>query len=138
MFDGSKKLDGERNVDQSVGLVSQETRTVLTTNFLRTPKLWKWSTDAEKSEEQNCSCTDDNRRYCEKIGHHELQATYAEEECYIPREELINKILQRWRNHITFQSSTFDTIARRKLIEDQNTILELSGRVQELQNKTIV
>ena len=34
-----------------------------------------------------------------------------------------------------FQSSTFDTIARRKLIEDQNTILELSGRVQELQNE---
>ena len=29
----------------------------------------------------------------------------------------------------------FDTIARRKLIEDQNTILELSGRVQELQNE---
>ena len=34
-----------------------------------------------------------------------------------------------------FQSSTFDTIARRKLIEDQNTILELSGRLQELQNE---
>ena len=34
-----------------------------------------------------------------------------------------------------FQSSTFDTIARRKLIEDQNTILKLSGRVQELQNE---
>ena len=34
-----------------------------------------------------------------------------------------------------FQSSTFDTIARRKLMEDQNTILELSGRVQELQNE---
>ena len=34
-----------------------------------------------------------------------------------------------------FQSSTFDTIARRKLIEDQNTILELSCRVQELQNE---
>ena len=34
-----------------------------------------------------------------------------------------------------FQSSTFDTIARRKLIEDQNTILGLSGRVQELQNE---
>ena len=33
-----------------------------------------------------------------------------------------------------FQSSTFDTIARRKLVEDQNTILELSGRIQELQN----
>ena len=34
-----------------------------------------------------------------------------------------------------FQSSTFDTIARRKLIEYQNTILVLSGRVQELQNE---
>ena len=34
-----------------------------------------------------------------------------------------------------FQSSTFDTIARRKLIEDQNTILELSGRIQDLQNE---
>ena len=34
-----------------------------------------------------------------------------------------------------FQSSNFDTIARRKLIEDQNTILELSGRIQELQNE---
>ena len=34
-----------------------------------------------------------------------------------------------------FQSSTFDALARRKLIEDQNTVLELSGRVQELQNE---
>ena len=34
-----------------------------------------------------------------------------------------------------FQSSAFDTVARRKFIEDQNTILELSGRVQELQNE---
>ena len=34
-----------------------------------------------------------------------------------------------------FQSAIFDKIARRKLIEDQNTILELSGRVQELQNE---
>ena len=34
-----------------------------------------------------------------------------------------------------FQSSALDTMARRKFIEDQNTILELSGRVQELQNE---
>ena len=34
-----------------------------------------------------------------------------------------------------FQSSTFETLARRKLIEDQNTILELSGRVQERQSE---
>ena len=34
-----------------------------------------------------------------------------------------------------FQSSAFDTIARPKLIEDQNTIMESTGRVQELQNE---
>ena len=33
-----------------------------------------------------------------------------------------------------FQSSTFDTIARRKLVEYQDTILELTGKIQELQN----
>ena len=34
-----------------------------------------------------------------------------------------------------FQSSTFDTMARRRLVEDQNMFLELSGRIQELQNE---
>ena len=34
-----------------------------------------------------------------------------------------------------FQSSAFDTMARRKFVEDQFSILELSGRVQELQNE---
>ena len=34
-----------------------------------------------------------------------------------------------------FQSSTFDTVARRRLVEDQDTILELSGKIQELQNE---
>ena len=36
-----------------------------------------------------------------------------------------------------FQSSTFDTIARRRLVEDQDTVLELSGKIQELQNEII-
>ena len=34
-----------------------------------------------------------------------------------------------------FQSSTFDTIARRKLVEDRDTILELTGKIQEVQNE---
>ena len=34
-----------------------------------------------------------------------------------------------------FQSSTFDTTARRRLIEDRGTILELTGKIQELQNE---
>ena len=34
-----------------------------------------------------------------------------------------------------FQGSTFDTIARRSLVEDQDTIFELTGKIQELQNE---
>ena len=33
-----------------------------------------------------------------------------------------------------FQGSTFGTLARRRLVEDQDTILELTGKIQELQN----
>ena len=35
-----------------------------------------------------------------------------------------------------FQSSTFGPIARRRLVEDQDTILGLTGKLQELQNET--
>ena len=34
-----------------------------------------------------------------------------------------------------FQGSTFDTISRRKLVQDRDTILELTGKIQELQNE---
>ena len=81
----------------------------------------------------------------EKVGHRELQAAHAEEERRLQRDELWQpklEFLEAHQQSLTemeefrkFQSSTFDTLARRKLIEDQNTILELSGRVQELQNE---
>ena len=38
----------------------------------------------------------------------------------------------KWKR---FQGSTFDTIAGRRLVEDQDTILELTGKIQELQNE---
>ena len=69
----------------------------------------------------------------------------AEEERRILREELWRQqmdfrevhqqSLTEMEESRKFQSSTFDTLARRKLVEDQNTILELSGRVHELQNE---
>ena len=34
-----------------------------------------------------------------------------------------------------FQSSTFDTSARRRLVEDRDTVLELTGKIQELQTE---
>ena len=80
--------------------------------------------------------------YCEKLGHRELQAR-TEEDRRILRElrrqqldfrEAHQQSLTEMEELRKFQSSTFDTIARRKLIEDQNTILE-PRRLQELQMK---
>ena len=49
--------------------------------------------------------------------------------------EAHDKSLNEMEELKKFQSSTFDTIARRKLIEDQDTIVELIGKIQELQNE---
>ena len=35
-----------------------------------------------------------------------------------------------------FQGSTFDTISIRKLIKDRDTLLELTGKIQKLQNES--
>ena len=80
---------------------------------------------------------------CEKVSHHELQAARAEQDRQILQEEswrqqkdfreVHQQNLTEMEDLRKFQSSTFDTHA--KLIEDQNTIMELSGRLQELQNE---
>ena len=80
-----------------------------------------------------------------RVSHHELQAAQAEGERRILQGQLWQQKLEfreaRQRSLTEmeelrkFQSSAFDTIARRKFIEDQNTILELSGRVKALQNE---
>ena len=83
--------------------------------------------------------------YCEKICHHELQAAHAEEERRILREELLRQQqdfrevhqqdLIKMKELQKFQNSTFDEFIRQKFIEDQKIIMELSGRLQELQNE---
>ena len=100
------------------------------------------------SSAQNRTLFDEQRQMiiaecCEKISHHELQAGRAEQERQILQEELwrqqkdfreVHKqSLTEMEELRKFQSSTFETHA--KLIEDQNTIMELSGRLQELQNE---
>ena len=82
---------------------------------------------------------------CEKVSHHEFQATRAEQERKILQEELWRQqqdFREVHQQNLTemeelrkFQSSTIDTLTRQKLIEDQNTVMELSGRLQELQNE---
>ena len=83
--------------------------------------------------------------YCEKVSHHELQTARAGQERQILQEEVWRQqkdfrefhqqSLTEMEELRKFQISTFDTLARRKLIEDQNTIMESSGRLQELQNE---
>ena len=49
--------------------------------------------------------------------------------------EAHDKSLKEMEELKRFQGSTFDTIARRKFVEDRDTILELTGKTQELQNE---
>ena len=81
---------------------------------------------------------------CKKVSHHEFQAASS-------RTRTSNSTRRSWRQqqdfrgvhqqNLTemeelrkFQSSAFDTLTQQKF-EDQNTIMELSGRLQELQNE---
>ena len=47
-------------------------------------------------------------------------------------EQSLNEMLELKR----FQGSTFDTVSKRNLVEDRETILELTGKIQELQNES--
>ena len=156
VFDRAGKPAGERDVDQSIGFGVTRNTYSAHSKFSVTSQAEKVVDRSGKPEERNSSnaqigtLLDEQRqmiisKYCEKTGQHELRAAHAEEERRTPREELWRQQMDFREVHqqnLTemeelriFQSSTFDTIARRKLIEDQNTILELSGRVQEVQNE---
>ena len=83
--------------------------------------------------------------YCEKVSHHELLAAQAEHERRILQGELLRQQqdfrevhqqdLIKMKEFQKFQNSTFDEFTRQKFIEDQKIIMELSGRLQELQNE---
>ena len=83
--------------------------------------------------------------YCEKVLHHESLAAQAEQERRILQEELLRQQqdfrevhqqdLLKMKELQEFQNSTFDEFTKQKFIEDQKIIMELSGRLQELQNE---
>ena len=83
--------------------------------------------------------------YCEKVSHHELLAAQAEHERRILQGELLRQQqdfrevhqqdLKKMKELQKFQNSTFDEFTRQKFIEDQKILMELSGRLQELQNE---
>ena len=84
---------------------------------------------------------------CEKVSHHELLAAQAEQERRILQGALLRQQqdfrevhqqdLTKMKELQQVQNSTFDELTGQKFIEDQKTIMELSGRLQELQNEIL-
>ena len=153
-FDRTGKPVGESNVDQSGFGVR---------NTYSAHNKFPANTQAEKmvdrtgkpvgessSSAQIRTLLDEQRQMiiaecCQKVSHHELQAARAEEERQILQEELWRQqkdfrevhqqSLIKMKELQKFQNSTFDEFAQKKFIEDQKIIMELSGRLQELQNE---
>ena len=106
--------------------------------------------ERESSNAQIRTMLDEQRRtiiaeYSEKVLHHELIAAQAEQDRKVLQEELLRQQqdflevhqqdLMRHQELQKFQNSAFDEFTQKKFIEDQKTIMELSGRLQELQNE---
>ena len=106
--------------------------------------------ERESSNAQIRTMLDEQRRtiiaeYGEKVLHHELLAAQAEQSRRILQEKLLRQQqdfrevhqqdLIKMKELQEFQNSTFDEFTQQKFIEDQKIIMELSGRLQELQNE---
>ena len=89
MFDGSEQPDGERDVDQSVNFGVTRNTYSAHSKFSEITRTEKMVDGSGKPDECNSSSAqirtllEEQRRmiiaeYCEKIGHHELQAAHAE------------------------------------------------------------
>ena len=105
VVDGSRKPAGERDVDQSIGFG-------VTRNTYSAHSKFSENTQAEKvvdrsgkpvgdnsSNAQIRTLLDEQRQmiiaeYCEKIGHHELQAAHAEEERRLFQQQLLQQKLE--------------------------------------------
>ena len=82
-----------------------------------------------QQEEIHRAQADERRRQEHQLLHEKV----LKQNCEL--REAHDKTLNEMEELKKFQSSTFDTIARRRLVEDQDTILELTGKIQELQNE---
>ena len=93
--------------------------------------IQKLSETIESQKEEICRAYqgDERRRQDQQLLHEQLLA--QNRDLREAHEKSHNEIEELKR----FQGSTFDTIARRRLVEDQDTILELIGKIQELQNE---
>ena len=82
-----------------------------------------------QQEELHCAQAEELQRRDQQVLHAQLLQQNSE------LREVHHKSLTEMEELKKFQSSTFDTIERRRLVEDQDTILELTGKIQKLQNE---
>ena len=93
--------------------------------------IQKLNETIESQEEEICRAPqgDERRRQDHQLLHEQLlKQNWDLREAH---EKSLNEMEELKR----FQGSTFDTIARRKLVEDRDTILEPIGKIQEVQNE---
>ena len=118
---------------QTGGLSKQESRKSEKTLMHRLGQCWM-------NSEERLSLS-----AMKKFLHHELLAAHAEQDRKVLQEELLRQQKefrevhqQDLMKHLElqkFQNSAFDEFTQKKFIKDQKTIMELSGRLQELQNE---
>ena len=82
-----------------------------------------------QQEELHCAQAEELQRRDQQLLHEQILQQSSE------LREAHHKSLNEMEDLKKFPSSTFDTIARRRLVKDQDTILELTGKIQELQNE---
>ena len=85
--------------------------------------------ESQRGEIYSAHQGDEQLRRDQQLLHEQL----LEQNWYL--REAHEKSLNEMEELKRFQGSTFDTISRRKLVEDRETILELTGKIQELQNE---
>ena len=82
-----------------------------------------------QQEELHCAHAEELQRRDQQLLHERLLQQNSE------LREAHQKSLTEMEELKKFQSSTFDTVARRRLVEDWDTILELTGKIQDLKNE---
>ena len=89
----------------------------------------KLSETIESQQELHRAQVDERRRRDQQLLHEQLVKQNWD------LREVHEKSISEMEELKKFQNSTFDTIARRRFVEDQDTILELIGKIQELENE---
>ena len=85
--------------------------------------------ESQRSEINHGHAGDEQLRRDQQLLHEQL----LEQNRYVREAHM--KSLNEMEELKRFQGSTFDGFSRRKLIEDRDTILELTAKIQELQNE---